>query len=108
MAASAQVPPAVEPALESLYVESAHLESLLAQIQDERVASGPAMAMTGALEDRIAAIDHALSQPGNDAVEQRELWQQRVDALRQLAGLEGTQRWLAASGNPGSDGSRIY
>lgn len=107
-ATSAQTAPAVQPALESLYVESAHLESLLAQIQDERVASGPAMAMAGALEDRIAAIDHALSQPGNDDVEQRELWQQRVDALRQLAGLEGTQRWLAASGNPGSDGSRIY
>lgn len=107
-ASSAQATPAVQPALESLYVESAHLESLLTQIQDERVASGPAMAMAGALEDRIAAIDHALSQPGNDDIEQRDLWQQRVDALRQLAGLEGTQRWLAASGNPGSDGSRIY
>lgn len=106
--AHAQLPPATEPALESLYVESAHLESLLAQIQDERVANGPAMAMAGALQDRIAAIDHALSQPGND-IEQRALWQQRVEALRQLAGLEGTQRWLAASGNAGNDdSSRIY
>jgi hypothetical protein len=95
------------PALEALYLESAHLESLLAQMQDERVASGPAMAMTVALQDRIAVIDHALSQPGSD-VPQRELWQQRVDALRQLAGLEGTQRWLAASGNAGSDNLHIY
>lgn len=108
LAASAPTTPAAEPSLESLYVESAHLESLLAQMQDERVANGPAMAMAEALQDRIAAIDHALSQPGSDG-EQHALWQQRVQALRRLAGLEGTQRWLAARGNTGNDdSSRIY
>ena len=95
--------------LESLYAESAQLEALLSQISDDRVASGPAMALSAQLHDRVASIDAALSQPDLAADARLDLWRERVAALQRLTGVEGTQRWMAANGYR-ADGevARIY
>lgn len=85
-------------ALQSLYAQSAQLEGLLAQIQDGRVSSGPAAALAGQFETRLALIDASLSQPSLEAGQRAELWRERVDALQQLVGFQGTQRWLTAQG----------
>lgn len=85
-------------ALEPLYAESAQLEALLAQIRDDRVASGPAMALSAELHERMTSIDVALSQPDLDAESRLRLWRERVATLQRLAGVEGTQRWMAANG----------
>lgn len=84
--------------LESLYAESGRLEAVLAQLQEPRATSATAAALSGELQDRIAALDGALSQPDLPPASQVELWQQRIEALRQLTGVETTQRWLAAQG----------
>lgn len=85
-------------ALETLYAESARLEALLSQIRDDRVASGPAMALSAALNERMAGIDVALSQPELSADTRVDLWRERVAVLQRLTGVEGTQRWMAANG----------
>lgn len=84
--------------LESLYAESARLEAVLARLQEPRVASATAAALSAELQDRIVDIDGALSQADVPSTSQLALWQQRVDALRQLTGVETTQRWMAAQG----------
>lgn len=84
--------------LENLYAESARLEAVLAQLHEPRVASATSAALSAELQDRIADIDGALSQPDVPTTSQLDLWQQRVDALRQLTGVETTQRWMAAQG----------
>lgn len=84
--------------LENLYAESARLEAVLAQLQEPRVASATAATLSAELQDHIADIDGALSQPDVPSTSQLDLWQQRVDALRQLTGVETTQRWMAAQG----------
>lgn len=81
-----------------LYAQSAQLESLLALARDERVASGTIAALSDELDARIAGIDAALIQPGLGDAQRAELWHQRVDALRQLAGIEATNRLYAARG----------
>lgn len=85
-------------ALASLRAESARLESVAALARDERMASAPAMVLAADAEDRIRVIDAALSQGDLDTDAQIELWTRRVATLRELAGLEGTNRWLAANG----------
>ena len=85
-------------AIESLYAESAQLEQLLALVRDERVASGASAALSSDLDDRVAGIDAALTEPGLDATERDRLWRQRVDAMQQLVGIE-TTRVLAARGD---------
>ena len=84
--------------IEALYAESAQLEQLLAMVRDERVASGTSAALSRELDGRVAAIDDALTQPGLDADDRERLWQQRVDAMQQLVGIE-TTRVLAARGD---------
>lgn len=85
-------------ALARLQGESAQLESLVALARDDRVGSGAATLMSAELDHGIAAIDAALSAADVDDTERTALWQQRVDALRALAGVEGSQRWYAARG----------
>lgn len=85
-------------ALARLQSESAQLESLVALARDDRVGSGAATLMSAELDHGIAAIDAALSATGVGETERIALWQQRVDALRALAGVEGSQRWYAARG----------
>jgi hypothetical protein len=84
--------------LDTLYVQSAQLEALVAQTRDENVATGPAAVLADELESRVALIDASLAQSELATTQRAALWQQRVDALRQLAGLQSTQRLLAAQG----------
>ncbi|MFZ5638450.1 MAG: hypothetical protein ACOY82_17875 [Pseudomonadota bacterium] len=93
-------PEAVVPAdtLESLYAESAQLESLLALARDPRVESGPAAALASAYEADLALIDASLAEPGLDASARRTLWRARVDALQAASRFEAQQRLLAAEG----------
>jgi hypothetical protein len=85
-------------ALQRLRGESARLEALVAFARDDRVASGAATLMTGALDDRLRLIDAALSQADLAEPVRASLWSQRVDALHELATLEGTRRWMAVHG----------
>lgn len=87
-----------EAGLESLYAESAQLEALLAAARDDRTASSGTAALTDSLDAELAAIDATLIQPGLDLPRRSGLWRQRVDTLRQLAGIETTRRLLSARG----------
>lgn len=78
--------------------ESAQLEALVALARDERVGSAGAALMSADLDSRIGVIDAALRQDGLPTAQRAALWEQRVQALRDLAGVESTQRWLAAHG----------
>lgn len=88
--------------LDTLYAESARLETLLAAARDDRVASASAALLASALDAQVAGIDARLAQPGLDATQRSTLWQARVDALRQAAGFESTQRVLASQGDGGA------
>lgn len=90
--------PAPRGELETLYAQSAQLEALLAYARDDRVASGSAAAMSAQLDQRVASIDAALAQPHLTMAQQRDLWRQRVDALRTLASFESNRRLLSAQG----------
>jgi len=82
----------------ALQAESAQLEALLAIARDDRVASASGAALAVELDRRIGRIDASLSQPGLADVDRAELWQARVSTMRELAGIETTQRWLLSSG----------
>lgn len=84
--------------LTSLYTQSAQLEGLLARMRDDRMSTGPAAVLAEQLETRVALIDASLAEPALDDARRTDLWRERVDALRQLAGFASTQRWLAAQG----------
>ena len=84
--------------LEPLYAQSAQLEGLLALARDDRVASGTSAALSDELDARVAGIDAALIQPGLSEGQRADLWNQRVDALQQLVGIEATNRLYAARG----------
>ena len=84
--------------LPAMYAESARLEALLAEIQDDRVSSGPAAALSAQYESRLAAIDASLSDAALSDDLRTALWGERVDALHELVGFEATQRWLNARG----------
>ena len=84
--------------LDTLRQESARLEALVAFARDERMASAPAAVRASALDERLQLIDAALSQPEVSGELRTSLWSQRVDALQDLASLEGTRRLMAAHG----------
>lgn len=90
--------PADEAALAALRAQSARLETLVAYARDDRMTSAPAAVLAASVDDRIRLIDAALMQPGVDIPTRTSLWHERVDALQELASLEGTQRWMAAHG----------
>ena len=76
--------------------QSATLESTLQQVGgDDRVMSGREAAITAALEDRIAVIDAELERQAarDDAgdAELVQLWQQRVQLMRQLVDVHATR-----------------
>lgn len=85
--------------LETLYAQSAQLESLLLVARDERVSTGTAAAMAAELDSQVASIDAALMRPGLSPDQQMALWRERVEALRTLTSFESTRRWLAANGS---------
>ena len=91
--------PAATPELERLYAESAQLEGLLALARDGGgVANGAVAMLSDDLATRVAQIDAALMQPSLASDRRIALWRERVDALRQAAAFESTQRLLAARG----------
>lgn len=95
--ADAAIATPVDP-LPGLYAESAQLEALVALARDDRVASASGAVLAGELDARIGLIDAALSQTDLSPTQRSVLWQQRIDALRELAGVESTERWLASHG----------
>ena len=94
------VEPSATPELERLYAESAQLEGLLALARDGggSVANGAVSMLSDDLATRVARIDAALMQPSLGNERRIALWRERVDALRQAAAFESTQRLLAARG----------
>jgi hypothetical protein len=84
--------------LQKLKTQSAQLEALVALARDEHVGNASSELLSSGLDSSIAAVDAALSQPDLAETRRQELWQQRVDLLQQLAGIEATSRWLAAQG----------
>lgn len=84
------------PPLDALYSESARLEAVLAQLPDNGTGNVAALVVSAELQDQVTHIDLALSQPALPDVTRAALWQQRVDTLRQLTGVEATQRGLVA------------
>lgn len=99
---AAKATPAGTQRLDTLYAESARLEALLALARDDRVASAAAALLSAELDAQVAGIDVRLAQPGLDDAQRAALWQARVDALRQAAGFESTQRVLASQGDGGA------
>lgn len=85
-------------ALQNLQVQSAQLEVLVAMARDDRVGNAGNELLSAELDTGIAVVDAALSQADLSDDHKQELWQRRVDLLRQLAGVEATARWLAAQG----------
>lgn len=84
--------------LESLHAQSVQLEDLLALARDERVSTGTAAVLTDALTGQMADIDAALAQSEASPQARNDLWRNRVDTLRQLVGIETTQRLYSARG----------
>ncbi|MBD9468784.1 hypothetical protein [Pseudoxanthomonas sp. PXM01] len=82
--------------LDALYTESARLEAVLAHLPDSGTGNVAALAVSAELQDQVAHIDLALSQPALPDMARTALWEQRVDTLRQLTGVEATQRWQVA------------
>ncbi|WP_313220745.1 hypothetical protein [Pseudoxanthomonas mexicana] len=93
--------------LDALYTESARLEAVLAQLPDSTVGNVAMLAVSADLQDQVAHIDLALSQPALQESARAALWQQRVDTLRQLSGVEATQRWQVALNDTSAD-TAIY
>jgi hypothetical protein len=85
-------------ALARLRTESARLEALAALARDDRMSSAPATILAAEAEDRVQLVDAALSRTDLEPAQQLDLWTRRVAAMRELAGVEGTTRWLAANG----------
>jgi cytoskeletal protein RodZ len=85
-------------AVHDLQVQSARLEALVAIARDERVGNASSELLSAELDASIGAVDAALSHDDLDDTHRQQLWQQRVDLLQQLAGVESTARWLAAQG----------
>ena len=98
--ANAETPdaPASDANLESLYLQSAQLEGLLVLARDDSVSTGTAAALTDALSGQIIDIDAALIQQDTSMLELSTLWRDRVETLRQLVGIETTQRLYSARG----------
>lgn len=84
--------------LAALQQRSAQLEAWLAQVRDERVATGMAATLSQTLQARLELIDAALSEPSLPASDVEALWRGRVDTLQRLTAFESGQRVLAAQG----------
>ena len=81
-------------ALQALMVESRQLESdLRAMPQEPRVGQAGTIATISEIEDRIAAIDYQLNDPGVVMTPQDEeiFWRERVRLMKLLVGLRYAQ-----------------
>ena len=98
----------VEPArLDALYTESARLEAVLAQLPESGAGNVAALAVSADLQEQVSQIDLALSQPALAAATRTALWEERVDTLRQLTGVQATQHWQVALNDAATD-TAIY
>lgn len=93
--------------LDRLKQSSAHLESLLRELQDEGEDAGAAM-LQARLQDEIAGIDALLASSPTSPEIEHWLWSERVLRLQRLAGLSTTSQMLAAQAGPSSDSPIIY
>ena len=84
--------------LAEIQQESARLEALLAMAHDDRVGSGTGAMLAAQMQSRLSQIDSVLASDVLDDDERLALWDARVDTLRDLTGLETTERWFAAEG----------
>jgi hypothetical protein len=84
--------------LMQLQAESARLEALVAMTRDDRVGNAAATVMTAELDQHIGLIDAGLTQSPLSGEQREALWRDRVQTLRELAGIETTQLWLASQG----------
>ena len=84
--------------LDNLMAESAQLENYISATSNDDVASASAAVLGLEFEDRLRQLDVALSSPTLDPQNRLQLWQQRVNLLRDYAGLQGTSQWLASDG----------
>ena len=82
--------------LASLMSESQRLERVVAAA-DSGTSSATAAAMSLEYEDGLRAIDAAL-EATRDTARQLDLWQQRVQLLREAAAVETSRRYLASEG----------
>src|SRR3546814_6988184 len=92
--------------LRPVLAESAQLEALIANTSDA-ITSAPMMALSADLEDQLAVIDNQLGNAGLTRSESLPLWRQRVVVLRELAGLQASQQWLATRGEQNSADAQI-
>ncbi len=82
--------------LAALMSESQRLERLVAAV-DHGTSSATAAAMSLEYDDGLHAIDTAL-ETNRDPARQLDLWQQRVQLLREAAAVETSRRYLASEG----------
>jgi hypothetical protein len=83
--------------LAALMSESSRLERLVASAADDGASSATAAALGLELEDRLHVLDGEL-EANRDPSRQLNLWQQRVQLLRNVAVLETSRHYLAAEG----------
>jgi hypothetical protein len=93
--------------LRQILVQSAQLEALIANSSDIGT-SAPMMSLSADLEDQLAVIDSQLGNIDLNPAERLPLWQQRVQVLRELAGLQATQQWLATRGEQNTVDALVY
>lgn len=86
---------------------SAHLESVLRELQDDGEDAGAAM-LQARLHDEIAGIDALLASSPTSPEIEHWLWSERVLRLQRLAGLSSNTQMLAAQASQSSDSPTIY
>lgn len=86
---------------------SAHLESLLRELQDEGEDAGAAM-LQARLQDEIAGIDALLASSPTSPEIEHWLWSERVLRLQRLAGLSSSSQMLAQQAGQSSATPTIY
>jgi GAF domain-containing protein len=84
--------------LPALMSESARLERLLAAADDDGASSGSTAALGLQMEDALQHLDASLNSAQLTSAQQLDLWQQRVNLLRQIASLETSRHYYAAEG----------
>lgn len=83
--------------LAALMSESARLERLVNAASEQGASSGTAAAVSLSLEDRLRAVDANL-EASRDPDQTLQLWQQRVELMRNIAAIEASRHYLASEG----------
>lgn len=84
--------------LAALMAESARLQRLVDASRDGGSTSAAATAVSLSLEDRLRGVDTQLAVAA-DASQQLDLWQQRVELMRDVAAIEASRHYLASRGD---------